>query len=124
MELHRVKLGVGRHKSLAVVVELVRIVDLEEGHHTAVVGNGFEEVALRKVAVEMTGALAAVGLGYEEHVHMAAAEVEGILVVAGKDCAKELRMVFVGVVGSPGCTGPAVHTHYVAAAVTEAADQV
>ena len=110
-ELHRVTLEVGRCKSLDVVVEPVRIADLEEGH-SVVVDIDLEAVVLRKVAVGVGGSLAAVDLGYGEEVHMAAAEVEGILVVGGMDCVKELRMVLGGVHILP------------AAAVKEAADRV
>lgn len=84
---------------------------------------GLGVVALRKVAVGKD-TLAAVDLGYGEEHHMADAEMGGILVVVSMDCVKELRMVVVGVVGSPGCTGPAVDMRSVAAAVTAAASLV
>lgn len=110
-ELHRVMLEVGRYKSLDVVEEPVHIVDSEEGH-SVVVGIGLEVVVLRKVLVGVEDSHAAVDLGYGEEVHMAAAGVEGILVVVGgMDYVKELRRV-VGVHILP------------AAAVKEAADLV
>lgn len=55
---------------------------------------------------------------------MAAAEVEGMLVVGGMDCVVGLRMVVVEVVGSPGCTDPGLNVHLAAGAETEAADLV
>lgn len=60
-ELHRVTLGAGHYRSLVVVAEGVRMADLEEGHHTAVVGIGLGAVVLRKVAVGKD-TLAAVGV--------------------------------------------------------------
>lgn len=96
----------------------------EEEHHTAVVCIGLEAVVLRTVTVEKDDTLTAVDWDYGEEVHMAAAEVEGILVVEDTDCVKELRMVVAGVAGSPGCIGPGAHILPVAAAVTEAADLV
>lgn len=67
------------------------------------VGIGLGAVVLRKVAAG-EDSLAAVGLNYGEEVRMAAAEVEGILVVVveGMDYVKKLHMVVVGVVGNPG----------------------
>ena len=61
-ELHRVTLGVGRHKSLAVVVEVVHIADLEEEYYGAVGGIDLGAVVLRTVAVG-EDTLAAVDLG-------------------------------------------------------------
>ena len=107
-ELRRVMLEAG---CCTVVVEPVHTADSEEGH-SVVVGIGLEAVVLRKVAVGVEDSLAAVDLGYGEEVHMAAAEVEGTLVVVeGRDYVKELRMV-VGVHILP------------AAVVKEAADLV
>lgn len=108
------------------MVEAVRIAGLEEEHRTAVVHIALEAVVLRMVTVEGEGTLP-VDWDYEEEVRMAAAEAEGTLVVEaveGMDCVKGLRMVVAEVVGSPGYTGPAVHTLPVAAAVTEAADLI
>ena len=121
-ELHRVTLGVGRYSSLAVAVEVGRIADLEVGHRTAVVGIGLGAVLLHKVAVGREDNLVAVDSGYEEELHMAAEE-EGTPVVGGMDCVEKVRMVIVEVVGSPGCTGPAVHI-LPAAGGTEAVDPV
>ena len=61
-ELHRVTLGVGRHKSLAVVVEVVHIAGLEEEYFVAWGGTGLGAVVLRTVAVG-EDTLAAVDLG-------------------------------------------------------------
>ena len=55
---------------------------------------------------------------------MAAVGAEGIPVAGGMDCVEELRMVIVGMVGSPDCTGPAVHILLAAAEVAEVADLV
>ena len=109
-EPRRVTLGVEHHNSLAVVVEVGHMVDLEEGHHTAAMGIGLGEEVLRRVAVGKEGIHGFVGLGYGEELHMAAAGVEGMLVVEDMDCVKALHMVVVAVVGSPGCTGLGVYT--------------
>lgn len=120
-ELHRATLGVGRYNSLAVAAEVGHIAALEVVHRTAVVGIGLGAVLLHKVAVGSEDNLAAVDSGYGEELHMAAEE-EGIPVVGSMDCVEKVRMMIVGV-GSPGCTGPAVHI-LPAAEVTEAVDPV
>lgn len=81
-------------------------------------------MVLRKVVVGKEDKGAAVDLGYGEEVHMAAAEVEGILVAGDTDCVRKLRTAVVGVVDSHGCIGPALHILLAAAAVTEAGDLV
>lgn len=116
-ELHRVTLGVGRYTSLVVAAELVHMAGFEEGHHAAVVGIGLGAVVLRKAAVGKDN-LAAVELYYEEEVHMAAVEVEGMDYVMG------LHMVVDVVEGIPGCTVPGLDIHLAAAAGKEAADLV
>ena len=118
-----VTLGVERHNSLAVEVEVDHTAGLEEGHRTAAVGIGLGAVVVHKMAVGEVDTLAAVGLGYEEELRMAAEHLEGMLVVGGMDCVKGLHMVAVAVVGNPGCTGLEVH-NLLAAAVTEVADLV
>lgn len=86
-------------------------------------GTGLGAVVVHKIAAGKEGTLAAVDLGYEEEVHMAAAEVEGMLVVEGMDCVKDPRMVAVVVADSPGCIGFGVGILPVAA-VMEVADLV
>ena len=118
-----VTLGVARHNSLAVEVEVEHSAGLEEGHRTAVVGIGLGAVVVHKMTVGKEDTLAAVGSGYEEGLRMAAAELEGMLVVEGMDCVKGPHMVAVAVVGNPGCTGLEVHI-LLDAAVREVADLV
>ena len=118
-----VTLGAGRHNSLAVEVGVGHTAGLKEGHRTAVVGIGLGVGVVHKMTVGKEDTRAAVGLGYEEGLRMAAAELEGMLVVGGRDCVKELHMVAVAVVGNPGCTGLEVHI-LLAAAATEVADLV
>lgn len=100
-----VRLEAVRYNYSAVVVELDHMAGLEWGHRTAVEGTCLGAVVVHKRVAGNEGTLAAEDLGYEEEVHMAAEEVEGMLVVGGMDCLKELRMVAVVVVDSPGCIG-------------------
>ena len=116
-----VMLGVGRYRCHA-VVEVAHIAGWQEGRYIAVEGIGLGVVVLRKVTVGKEDKFAAVDLGYEVEVHKAAAEVEGILVVGGTDCVKELRTLVVEVVDSHGCIGPALHILHAAAVATEAGD--
>ena len=55
---------------------------------------------------------------------MAVAEMEDILVVGDMDCVKGLRMVAVGLVGSPGCIDSVLDIPPAVVAGTEAADLV
>lgn len=98
------------------VLELDHTAGLKEGHRTAVEGTGLGAVVVHKMAAGEEGNLAAVDLGYGEEVHTAA--VEG-----GTDCVKELRMVAVVVVDSPGCIGSGVGI-LPAAGMMEVADLV
>lgn len=96
---------VGRYSYSAVAVELDHTAGLKEGHRTAVESTGLVAVVVHKMAAGKEGTLAAVDLGYGEEAHMAAAEVEGMLVVGGMDCVRRLRTVAVVVVDIPGCIG-------------------
>ena len=66
------------------------------------VGIGLGAVVAHKIAVGEGGILADVDCGYGEEVHMAAAAVEGMVVVGDMDCVRSYRMV---AVGTPDCTG-------------------
>ena len=84
------------------------------------VGIGLGAVLAHKTAVGEGGILAVVDCGYGEEVHMAAAAVEGMVVVGDMDCVRRYRMV---AVGNSDCIGFEVDT-LPAAAVMVVADLV
>jgi hypothetical protein len=97
---------------------------LEEVHHTVEEGAGHmvagRKVAGRKVAVVAELHIAGVDIGLVGVHRILAVEVEDILVAAGMDYGKAVRTVAaVGVVDSPGCTGPAVGILLVARILAE-----
>ena len=104
-EARREALGPERYNFRAAAV-LDHIADLQERHRTAVVGIVLGEGVRRKVTVE-EGIHAVADLGYEEELRMVAEEEDTL--VGDMGCVEERHMVAVAVVGSPGCTGPAVH---------------